>query len=183
MKVTIASVRVLLLILAIVHSWNMGSGRSKSRFTNIQCQSYNDTYCVFTKCKLNLIGRGRIAANMYLKLLKVPIDNVWINWGIYRRYNGYHPFMYNISTDFCEMMKDSNRLSFAGLIIGAIKTRSNLNHTCPYDHDIILDNLEYTDDFLKSLPLPQGEYKIQLRFATYKVWRVQVNVFFVKDDL
>ncbi|XP_017105775.3 uncharacterized protein [Drosophila bipectinata] len=116
-------------------------------------------------------------------MLILPADNVWINWSIFRRYNGYQPFLYNISTDFCQLMKNVNKLSFESLVINAIMTKSNLNHTCPYNHDIILDNLEFSDDFLKKLPLPQGDYKIQLRFATYRVWRVQVTIFFVRDEL
>ncbi|KAH8321776.1 hypothetical protein KR067_000912 [Drosophila pandora] len=180
----ITGFRLLLLALATFLCLNPSTeGRkSKSRFTNIQCLNYNESYCIFEKCKLNLLGRGRVGAYFYLKLLELPVENVWINWSIYRRYNGYQPFMYNISTDFCQLMKNLNKLSFESLVIGAIMTKSNLNHTCPYNHDIILDNLEFTDDLLKNLPLPQGDYKIQLRFATYKIWRVQVTVFFVRDE-
>ncbi|KAH8270878.1 hypothetical protein KR018_011281 [Drosophila ironensis] len=173
----------LLLALAIFFGLSLRiEGRKlKSRFTNFRCESYNNSYCSFEKCKLNLLGRGRVGAYMYLKLFQVPVENAWINWGIYRRYNGYRPFLYNISTDLCQLLKNTQIKSFEGLVMGAIMTKSNLNHTCPYDHDIILDNLEFTDAFLKSLPLPQGEYLLQLRFATYKVWRVQVSAFFVKE--
>nr|XP_017105775.2 uncharacterized protein LOC108131415 [Drosophila bipectinata] len=177
--------RLLVMALAIL-LWlnpNPEGRQSKSRFTNIQCISYNDSYCLIEKCKLNLLGRGRVGAQFYLKMLILPADNVWINWSIFRRYNGYQPFLYNISTDFCQLMKNVNKLSFESLVINAIMTKSNLNHTCPYNHDIILDNLEFSDDFLKKLPLPQGDYKIQLRFATYRVWRVQVTIFFVRDEL
>ncbi|XP_017105776.2 uncharacterized protein [Drosophila bipectinata] len=156
--------------------------QSKSRFTNFQCISYNESYCRFEKCKLSLLGRGRVGASFYLKMFVLPADNAWINWSIYRRYNGWRPFLYNISTDFCHLMKNSNKLSFEGLVINAIMTKSNLNHTCPYNHDIIMDNLEYSDDFLRNLPLPQGDYKIELRFATDKVWRVQVTVFILKAE-
>lgn len=41
--------------------------------------------------------------------------------------------MYNVSTNFCQLMGNSNALSFQALVINAIMTRSNLNHTCPYN--------------------------------------------------
>ncbi|XP_017078510.1 uncharacterized protein LOC108112762 [Drosophila eugracilis] len=176
--------RFILIIFAILWSSTLRSEcrRSRSRFTNMQCESYNDSYAKFNKCKLNLLGRGRVGCDIYLQLLQVPIDNAWINWSIYRRYNGFRPFLYNVSTDLCKLLKHPNSVSFEGLVIGAIMTRSNLNHSCPYSHDIILDNLEFSDDFLKTLPLPQGVYKVQLRFATYKVWRVQVTVYFEREE-
>ncbi|KAH8290981.1 hypothetical protein KR054_007626 [Drosophila jambulina] len=184
--VALVSLRWFLIAAAILLSGELRTSdgrRSKSRFTNMQCLSFNESFAVFTKCKLNLLGRGRAGAEMYLKLLQLPVDNCWINWSIYRRYNGFRPFLYNVSTDFCQLLGNSNVLSFQGLVINAIMTRSNLNHTCPYDHDIILDNLEFNDEFLKNLPLPQGNYKIELGFATDKVWRVKVTMFFERDEL
>lgn len=162
----ITGVRLLLLALAMFLFPNPSTeGRqSKSRFTNLQCTSYNDSYCVVEKCKLNLLGRGRVGANFYLKMFVLPVDNVWvsefsksiyimykylvnvffqINWSIYRRYNGYQPFLYNVSTDFCHLMKNLDRLSFEGLVINAIMTKSNLNHTCPYNVGIFLRFYEH----------------------------------------
>ncbi|KAH8234124.1 hypothetical protein KR038_002166 [Drosophila bunnanda] len=184
--IALVSVRWLLIAAAVLLGGLLGlsDGRgSKSRFTNMECISYNESFAVFTKCKLNLLGRGRTGAQMYLKLFQLPVKNCWINWSIYRRYNGFRPFLYNVSTNFCQLLENSNVLSFQGLVINAIMTRSNLNHTCPYTHDIILDNLEFKDDFLKNLPLPQGNYKVELRFATDKIWRVQVSVFFEREEL
>ncbi|EDW90745.1 uncharacterized protein LOC6530087 [Drosophila yakuba] len=179
----LVSRRLLLITAAILCSLSLRiECRSKSRFTNMLCESYNDSYADFKKCKLNLLGRGRVGADIYVKLSELPIDNSWINWSIYRRYNGFRPFLYNVSTDLCQLLENSNVLSFQGLVMNAIMTRSNLNHSCPYNHDIIIDNLEFSDDFLKNLPLPQGVYKIQLRFATYKVWRVQVTMFFERAE-
>ncbi|XP_002138700.2 uncharacterized protein [Drosophila pseudoobscura] len=156
--------------------------RSNSRFTNLQCESYSESFATFSKCKLNLLARGRAGVNIHCQLHKTPITNVWMNWSMYRRYNGWRPFMYNVSKNFCQLMANVNDVSFEGLVINAIMTGSNLNHTCPYNHDIILDNLEFTDDLLKTLPLPKGDYKIQLRFASDKTWRLQVSVFFARDE-
>ncbi|BFG04185.1 uncharacterized protein DMAD_03210 [Drosophila madeirensis] len=175
MLAALASVRWLF-VAAVIGLWSVRCGvgrRSNSRFTNLKCESYDESFAKFSSCKLNLLGRGRAGVNIRLEMFQLPITNVWMNWSMDRRYNGWRPLLYNVS-------KDVNSLSFEGLVINAIMTRSNVNHTCPYNHEVILDNLEFTDDFLRNLPLPQGDYKIQLRFATNKVWKL--SVIFARDE-
>jgi len=76
----LASSRLILVTAAILCSLSLGSEcRSKSRFINMQCESYNESYAVFEKCKLNLLGRGRVGADMYLKLFQTPVENCWVS--------------------------------------------------------------------------------------------------------
>ncbi|XP_001987650.2 uncharacterized protein LOC6561250 isoform X1 [Drosophila grimshawi] len=170
------SVTVLLLLESV------DCGKPKSRFNNLKCESYDLAFSKFKKCKLNVVGRGVVALNVYINLFKVPIYNVNINWSFWRRYNTFQPFLYNISSNFCELVAHPNMFTFEGLVLKAIMTRSNLNHTCPYDHDIIIDNLVFYDGFLNSLPLPQGEYKVKLLFAADKIWRLMVEVYILREE-
>ncbi|XP_023179640.2 uncharacterized protein LOC111605384 [Drosophila hydei] len=167
----------MLLVLALVKC-----KKSRSRFTNLKCNSSDPEFARFDKCKLNVIGRGIVAVDILIVMLKVPIDNVFINWSIWRRYNSFQPFLYNASCDFCQLLARPHRIAFESLVLAAIQTRSNVNHTCPYNHNVIVDNLVFNDAFLKTLPLPQGEYKIQLRFATNKVWKLTVEVFILREE-
>ncbi|XP_051861207.1 uncharacterized protein LOC117570380, partial [Drosophila albomicans] len=84
--------------------------------------------------------------------------------------------------DFCKFAKQSKKLSFEKLVFDAIATKSNLNHTCPYTHDIIVNNLVFNDNFLQSLPLPQGEYMIQMLFGSDNIWRVQVDIVILIEE-
>ncbi|XP_032585391.2 uncharacterized protein LOC6579457 [Drosophila mojavensis] len=157
--------------------------KSKSRLTNLKCTSYDESFAKFEKCKLNVLGRGIIAGEIYISLLKLPINNVHINWSIWRRYNTYQPFLHNSSCNLCELLKNlEKKITFESLVLKAIQSHSNLNHTCPYNHDIIVDNLVFTDEMLQSLPLPQGEYKIQLRFMVAKKWKLMVEAFILRDE-
>ncbi|KAH8371630.1 hypothetical protein KR093_008327, partial [Drosophila rubida] len=158
------------------------SKKSSSRFTNIKCETYNKTFGDFQTCKLKLLGRGVIGAQVHLKLYILPIDSVSANLSFWRRYNTFQPFMYNSTIDFCKFAKRSKKPSFERLVFDAISSRSNLNHTCPYTHDIIVDNLVFTDTFLQTLPLPQGEYKIKMLFGTENIWRVRVDIFISRDE-
>ncbi|CAD7013444.1 unnamed protein product [Ceratitis capitata] len=40
-----------------------------------------------------------------------------------------------------------------------MKEYSNVNHTCPYEHDLILDKFRLSGDLVK-LPFPIGEYAV-----------------------
>lgn len=53
---------------------------------------------------------------------------------MWRKYNGFRPFMFNRTFDFCEfMLRKTNNLSFEKIILDIAFDKSNLNHTCPYD--------------------------------------------------
>ncbi|KAH8261686.1 hypothetical protein KR044_013457 [Drosophila immigrans] len=172
---------VLLAIFAIFVV-NGDGKKSTSRFTNIKCETFNKTFAEFTTCKLKLLGRGVIGTQVHLKLHVLPIDSVSINLSFWRRYNSFQPFLHNSSIDFCKFVKQSKKLSFERLVLDAISSRSNLNHSCPYAHDIIVDNLVFSDTFLQRLPLPAGEYKIQMLFGTENIWRIQVDIFILRDE-
>ncbi|XP_023179593.2 uncharacterized protein LOC111605350 [Drosophila hydei] len=175
------TVGLLIAVLSLVLA-SVDCRKSKSRFTNVKCTSYDESFSKFRKCKLNVLGRGIIAADVFISLFKLPINNVHINWSIWRRYNTYQPFLHNISCNLCNLFTNMKKIAFESLVLKAIQSSSNLNHTCPYNHDIIVDNLVFTDEMLQSLPLPQGDYKIQLRFMNDKKWRLMVEVFILRDE-
>ncbi|XP_017864618.1 PREDICTED: uncharacterized protein LOC108614911 [Drosophila arizonae] len=137
------SIAIVLLMLASVNS-------RRSRFTNLKCSSFDPEFAKFEKCKLKVIGRGVVSANVFILMLKLPIDNIFINWSGWRRYNSFQPFLYNSTCDFCNLLAARNKVSFEYMVLAAIQSRSNVNHTCPYNHNIIVDNLVFDDGFLKT---------------------------------
>ncbi|KAH8396621.1 hypothetical protein KR215_001569, partial [Drosophila sulfurigaster] len=198
--------RYLMLLAVLVAILVLSDGKkSKSRFSNIKCETFNKTFAEFETCKLKLLGRGIIGTQVHLKLYILPIDTVSANLSIWRRYNSFQPFLHNSTIDFCKFVKQTKKLSFERLVLDAISSRSNLNHSCPYtvrllnfiivtyiifylclhlkfQHDIIVDNLVFSDTFLQTLPLPQGEYKIQMLFGTENIWRIRVDIFILRDE-
>ncbi|XP_062127645.1 uncharacterized protein LOC133840008 [Drosophila sulfurigaster albostrigata] len=175
--------RYLMLLGVLVAILVLSDGKkSKSRFSNIKCETFNKTFAEFETCKLKLLGRGIIGTQVHLKLYILPIDTVSANLSIWRRYNSFQPFLHNSTIDFCKFVKQTKKLSFERLVLDAISSRSNLNHSCPYTHDIIVDNLVFSDTFLQTLPLPQGEYKIQMLFGTENIWRIRVDIFILRDE-
>ncbi|XP_062136330.1 uncharacterized protein LOC133845784 [Drosophila sulfurigaster albostrigata] len=164
--------------------FNGGLSTRMARFTNLKCKVLDPSYCVYDKCHLKMLGRGIVGINVEAKLLKGPFNNAKVNLSLWRKFNGFRPFMFNVTFDFCKFMLKSNAaLSFQKIFLDAVGTKSNLNHSCPYKKEIVVRDLVFENDFLKFLPLPSGEYQIQLIAATDNDWKTKVDVnFFLEEN-
>ncbi|KAH8365894.1 hypothetical protein KR093_007004, partial [Drosophila rubida] len=105
------------------------------------------------------------------------------NIKVLRFNHGYKPFFFNITFDACQYMKNQ-RDPIVSLFLKPLRIFSNLNHTCPFDHDIILEKLftgNLEADFLKYLPVPTGDYIIAFTVYNYnyEVLSVQTYVHLV----
>ncbi|KAH8233288.1 hypothetical protein KR026_006343, partial [Drosophila bipectinata] len=156
----------------------LGSCQGYVRFTNLKCESLDEEFILFPTCRLNVVGRGIIAANVYAKLLKLPITRMVMRFNMYRKLNGYHPFLFNVSHEICHFMKYPNRKQVFYYFHRAFMSSSNLDHTCPYNvsnflgfvflsnyflqHDVVVRNCSLEDKMFKMVPLPQGSYKLTL---------------------
>ncbi|XP_036327122.1 uncharacterized protein LOC118739718 [Rhagoletis pomonella] len=145
-------------------------------FTNVQCHSENKTLCEFKQCELKLLKRGFSELNIYLNV-KQKADNVTVRAELFRKTNGYTPFMYNFTVDFCDFKRNPQRNPVLHIFFRFLERNSNLNHTCPYDHDVILKNFVMPDGVLMLLPYPKGDYMVQLNFAARNKWLIFVKVF------
>uniref|UniRef100_A0A1I8P1G8 Uncharacterized protein n=1 Tax=Stomoxys calcitrans TaxID=35570 RepID=A0A1I8P1G8_STOCA len=99
----------------------------------------------------------------------------WVNLSLHKKLSGYKPFLYNETYDFCKFMANRKQKPFSKIIFDAFQTDSNVNHTCPYNHNIIVDNMVINENNFKYLPLPRGEYMFQLRVAAYNDWKADVK--------
>ncbi|KAH8263426.1 hypothetical protein KR044_009015, partial [Drosophila immigrans] len=152
---------------------------SSSRFTNIVCESLDVSFVRFDECNLKLLGRGIVGLNVYAALLQFPVKVSKINVSFFKKYNGYRPFIYNVTLDICKYLdKKRDKLSFEKIFLDLALVNSNINHSCPYEHDIIVRNLVFENKFIKFLPLPTGDYKFELRVSGNNNWIAFVKTFF-----
>ncbi|KAM7356660.1 uncharacterized protein ACRADG_002312 [Cochliomyia hominivorax] len=156
--------------------------RSKKSFqiTNITCNSLNLNYIKFTKCQLNSNNEDKIRMiNIYGKLMVKSLNNIMINAKLFRKVNkAYRPFLYNDVIDFCGFQKSSKLSIFWNIVLQEMMKYSNINHTCPYEHDIIIENLILSDKKFKMLPFPIGEYKAQYMIITSNTKIGQIEGYF-----
>ncbi|XP_022216629.2 uncharacterized protein LOC111070418 [Drosophila obscura] len=162
---------VLLCLVAEIHS--------KFEFTNMQCNTLDETYAKFDYCFLKSVNRSYKYISLKVKLLQTPITNAKINAALYQRFSGYKPCLYNYTVDGCKFMKNPRTNPVANYFFGLFSSHTNFNHSCPYDHDIILDKLsiDFIDDkFTRVLPFPKGSYLFETHWYCDNIKRVVVKV-------
>ncbi|XP_067648096.1 uncharacterized protein [Eurosta solidaginis] len=159
-------------------SINQRLTESATKLTNIECKSLDKSFSDFKTCRLHVPKRGVIALDVHVELLQVPVNNVTVNLSFWKKVNGFRPFLYNITTDFCGFMAKKKRFPFLKIFWEILKNKSNANHTCPYVHDIIVKNLVLSDQMFNRLPAPPGEYMFKLIVGAYNEWKAEVKAYF-----
>jgi len=122
-----------------------------------------------------------------------------VNFGLYKRFSGYRPFLYNITVDACNFLKNPKRNPIASYFYDFIKDISNMNHTCPFDvwyiydisYDFILIGFRYQHDLVwdklstehinhrvtNILSFPEGDYMMEMHWIAYDIVRAVVNIY------
>ncbi|KRG00057.1 uncharacterized protein Dwil_GK18975 [Drosophila willistoni] len=93
-----------------------GVGRESTTIANRQ-NSINRTY-----------KYGSVKVNFH----QIPVKQFTINLAMYKRLNGYKPFLYNITVNGCRFLASIKSNPVATYFYDFIKPYTNLNHTCPY---------------------------------------------------
>ncbi|XP_039967444.1 uncharacterized protein LOC126762379 [Bactrocera neohumeralis] len=155
----------------------LASAIAYMKFTNLKCENYDKSFMNFRKCDLKALSRNKVALTMDIQLFQLPIRNFSVNLDVYKKANGYRPFLFNITTNFCQFFKNKKRLPFGKLIMDILEIYSNINHSCPYNHDFIVKDLVLQTEQLQSLPVPTGEYLLRITSAFYNVWKYKVDTY------
>ncbi|XP_034665142.1 uncharacterized protein LOC117899320 [Drosophila subobscura] len=154
----------LLLFASILHLIN-----SRFEFTNVECTSLSKKFGEFEYCYLKSVNRTFKYWSAKLKLYQKPIKALEVNLALMKRFNGYKPFLYNITVNACKLFVNPKSSPVAKFFYDSIQTFTNMNHSCPYNHDILLDKLpiEFVNHRLtKILPFPEGNYLIQTHWSS-----------------
>ncbi|KAH8304080.1 hypothetical protein KR059_000155, partial [Drosophila kikkawai] len=167
-------------------------------FSNLKCETVDRDFADFEYCHLKSVNRTYKYMTIKVRLLKVPITKVkvflttlkaflntfllafQINLALYQRLNGFKPFLYNTTVDGCKFLKNPRSNPVASYFYDFIKNNSNLNHPCPYDHDLELDKIstQNIDHRMTSmLPFPEGSYLFKTDWFAYGIKRAVVNVY------
>ncbi|XP_017039726.1 uncharacterized protein LOC108087061 [Drosophila ficusphila] len=148
--------------------------------TNINCTSLDESFSSFEYCFLKSVNRTYKYASLKVKLHKVPIHKIKMNFAIYQRLNGYKPFLYNVTVDGCKFLKNKKSSPAFAFIFNLFSSYSNMNHTCPYDHDVVVEKVPYSyleKQLTYTLPFPKGAYGFYSDWYAYGIRRAFVNVY------
>ncbi|XP_020811062.1 uncharacterized protein LOC110186289 [Drosophila serrata] len=154
---------------------------TKVEFTNIKCTSLDPKFLEFQYCYLKSINRSYKYISLKTKLANFPVPKPRVNIELMKRFSGYKPFLYNVTVDACSFLKNPKSNPIALYLHGFFKNHSNMNHTCPYDHDIDIDRLSISSlnrHLTEVLPFPIGDYLFQSNWIADGINRANVNMYF-----
>ncbi|XP_043951472.1 uncharacterized protein LOC108031338 isoform X2 [Drosophila biarmipes] len=117
----------------VVILWLLCASDALFKFTNIKCTCYEKSFCELRRCELKVLGRGVVGLFLHAQANQLPINTSSCVLTLFRRFNGYRPFLYNITVDICSFLKNRKRYPFFDLVYDGIRNFSNINHTCPYN--------------------------------------------------
>nr|XP_036668720.1 uncharacterized protein LOC108021133 [Drosophila suzukii] len=103
-----------------------------------------------------------------------------LNLALYKRLNGYKPFLYNITIDACKFIVNRNSSPVAAFIYNLFSPYSNMNHPCPYNHDVMVDKAptsHLNQQLTNVLPFPKGDYGFFSIWYARGIKRAYVNVY------
>ncbi|KAH8306176.1 hypothetical protein KR018_003382, partial [Drosophila ironensis] len=153
---------------------------STVEFTNFKCTSLNKQFTDFEYCYLKSVNRSYKYLSLKVNLFKIPITKVSVNFAFLKRTNGYKPFLYNVTADACKFLKNEKSNPVLIYMYNIFRSHSNMNHTCPYNHDLILDKIsnDYMNNHLTNvLPFPDGEYLLNTHWFAYGIKRAIVSIY------
>ncbi|XP_017065685.1 uncharacterized protein LOC108104247 [Drosophila eugracilis] len=150
------------------------------KMTNFVCQSYNKSWFVFNNCRLKAISRDKVILNMNGTVLH-PVHNVQTYAKIFKRENGFKPWLVDIKIDACRFMRGQYH-PVAKIVYSLFQPFTNINHTCPYMGTQIIQGF-YPKPELLLVPYPTGQYMLALRWFFNKQLQADTNVsyLFVED--
>ncbi|EDW53587.1 uncharacterized protein LOC6612936 [Drosophila sechellia] len=169
------------LMLTISMLYSIMEINSRFEFTNLNCTSFDLRVGEFEYCYLKSINRSYKYFSGKYKLHQIPLPNMKVNFVMWKRLNGYRPFLYNITVDACKFIESPKSNPVMKYILESFSAYSNMNHSCPYSSDLILERLPIgflNHRVTEILPIPEGNYLFEFHFIHRKSIFATTRVYF-----
>ncbi|XP_064540341.1 uncharacterized protein LOC135429800 [Drosophila montana] len=152
-----------------------------TKWTNVICETRNKSLVIVDQCRLRALSRNKTILNIGVELLH-PVRNLYINWKLYKRENGYKPWLGQYTVDYCAFMRRVNH-PVIKLLYDIIQDFTNLNHTCPFVGKIVVKDF-FWDTTNYTLPAPTGDYLLLLTWISNKKKQLLTSIYFsFKQDI
>ncbi|KAH8353903.1 hypothetical protein KR067_001059, partial [Drosophila pandora] len=149
-------------------------------FQNIKCDSLDKEFSDFDYCFLKSVNRSYKYYSVKVKLFQIPVTKVKVNVALFKRFNGYRPFLYNITIDACRFFHNQKSNPVAQYFYSLYRDVSNINHSCPYNHDLVVDKVttqRVNTNIVKIIPFPEGDYMIMMNWIAYDINRAVFKLY------
>ncbi|KRF99735.1 uncharacterized protein Dwil_GK27159 [Drosophila willistoni] len=102
------------------------------KLTNFECESYNQSWVVIHTCRLKVMKRNQIGGYFNATILH-PASVISVNGQVYKKANGYKPWVIATKFDACRFITNYNYNLIAKVVGVLFLEFTNLNHSCPYN--------------------------------------------------
>ncbi|XP_068151008.1 uncharacterized protein [Drosophila tropicalis] len=154
--------------------------QSKFEFTNLKCDALDKQFCGFEYCYLKSINRTYKYMSVKVNLYKLPVNKFSIKFQGLKRSNGYVPITSEITLDGCKLMSNETFNPFGTYLQGFLMSHTNINHSCPFNHHIIVEKLPVdivNYKMTKIMPFPKGNYLLNTTWIAYGIQRANVEIY------
>ncbi|EDW95684.1 uncharacterized protein LOC6535316 [Drosophila yakuba] len=171
---------VLYLVLYFRIALEIGSiNASRFKFTNFICDSVNESWLSVHQCRLKAIRRDTTTLSFNGTVLKT-VSKLRVHAQIFKRANGFKPWLYNITFDGCRFLRKPYEAPVV-LVFNLFKSFSNFNFTCPYMGPVHIMGFHLMGEQIP-VPLPTGEYLIQIKWYIGKVLFLSTGIYFAFEE-
>ncbi|XP_023165262.2 uncharacterized protein LOC111595670 [Drosophila hydei] len=166
-----------LILLLVIHCSTLGCLARIFIFTKAECRTLDPEFCNFESCEI-FSTNNKTNLDIYVKMhYKNPINQVSVALAAYKTTRNNRVSIFNETIDFCLFMRQSFASKFSAIATGPILKISNINHTCPYQHDIIIKGIINNFNFFSGMPAPKGNYVLYMRVSAFKKWKAEVQFY------
>lgn len=103
---------------------------SVMKFTNAICVTYNESLAKVPMCRIRAVSRYKNTFNYIVTFLHT-IQRIRSRFQLYKRENGYKPFLYDFTLDNCQFLRKPTNI-LAILLRNQFKNFSNFfDQKCP----------------------------------------------------
>ncbi|XP_030080879.1 uncharacterized protein LOC111593953 [Drosophila hydei] len=149
-------------------------------FNNVKCLTHDKEYLEYEYCFLKSINRTYKYFSLKTMIHQLPVRSVKVEFKIIRRDTRNIFEQIKGSINGCKFLKNGQN-PIARFLFSTFASYSNINHTCPYNHDIILEKLpvQYVSNVIQNF-IPDGPYLLNISWYTENIARADVIVYFTK---
>lgn len=144
----------------------------------------NPKYISSHSCLVRPVARETFSVQSRAHLIR-PINEIQANVRLYYRYNTYQKFLIDRWEDVCGYLSGKKPSLMIDVVSDYFYKYSNMNHTCPFEGDIIYkcDRISSKDLLIRPL-LPAGRFHFDTNFTHGKNREFigNVQIFFSVSD-
>ncbi|XP_017469283.1 PREDICTED: uncharacterized protein LOC108361217 [Rhagoletis zephyria] len=147
------------------------------RFTYIRCKAIDASLINIPLCITKPISRNVTETSLHVRLAR-PVTNIVTRVRFMKKSSDYSLYFGENSYDACKFLDNRKIYPIADYLFNIIDDYTNLNHSCPYKGDIIIDRFRIRKDKLTWLPMPEGEYALFTSWNIDGKLRAELNFYF-----